>query len=70
MDILRHIESMKNPAERLNPVNMQAYIKPSIMQITLMHTEYVRNGYENPSIFVDINTKDEQWYLIIYIWEE
>lgn len=69
MDILRVFETLRNPTEVLNPDVVGLDFEPSIMQVSLMHEEYIRTGYDKASVFVDILTKDDKWYLLIYLWE-
>lgn len=69
MDILRVFETLRNPTEALKPDIVGFDFEPSIMQISLMHEEYIRTGYDKASVFVDILTKDDKWYLLIYLWE-
>ena len=60
MDVLRIFETMKNPTEELNLNTIGFNFEPSIMQISLMHEEYIRTGYDKAFVFVDILIKDDK----------
>lgn len=69
MDVLRVFETLKNPTEELKLNTIGLDFEPSIMQISLMHEEYIRTGYDKATVFVDILVKDDKWYLLIYLWK-
>ena len=69
MDALRVFETLKNPTEELDRNTIGLSFEPSVMQISLMHEEYIRTGYDKASVFVDLLVKDDKWYLLIYLWE-
>ena len=59
MDVLRVFETLRNPTKELNLNTTGLNFEPSIMQISLMHEEYIRTGYDKASVFVDILIKDD-----------
>ena len=69
MDVLRVFETLRNPTKELNLNTTGLNFEPSIMQISLMHEEYICTGYDKASVFVDILIKDDKWYLLIYLWK-
>lgn len=69
MDALRVFETLKNPTEELDQNTIGLSFEPSVMQISLMHEEYIRTDYDKASVFVDLLVKDDKWYLLIYLWE-
>ena len=46
MDVLRVFETLRNPTKELNLNTTGLNFEPSIMQISLMHEEYIRTGYD------------------------
>ena len=66
MRMLRQVEEIKHPFKTLQ-IEPDLF-KPTIMQISMMRTEYIDHGLKGTDVFVDLVRKEGIMYLLIYIW--